>query len=55
MVAVTREEFFERGEIKHLNELKDRPIILYRRFQEIFNRSFRHQGIKPYYSLTCNY
>ncbi len=54
MVAVTREEFFERGEIKHLNELKDRPIILYRRFQEIFNRSFRHQGIRPFYSVTCD-
>lgn len=54
MVAVTREEFFERGEIKHLNELKDRPIILYLRFQEIFNRSFRHQGIRPFYSVTCD-
>lgn len=54
MVAVTREEFFERGEIKHLNELKDRPIILYRRFQEVFNRSFRHQGIRPFYSVTCD-
>lgn len=43
MVAVTREEFFERREIRHLSELKDSPIILYRRFQEIFNRSFRHQ------------
>lgn len=54
MVAVTREDFFEREEIKHLNELKDSPIILYRRFQEIFNRSFRHQGIRPFYSVTCD-
>ena len=54
MVAVTREEFFERREIRHLSELKDSPIILYRRFQEIFNRSFRHQGIRPFYSVTCD-
>ncbi len=54
MVAVTREEFFERKEIRHLSELKDSPIILYRRFQEIFNRSFRHQGIRPFYSVTCD-
>lgn len=54
MVAVTNENDFEGEKIEHLSQLKDKPIILYRRFQEIFNRSFRHQGIRPFYAVTCD-
>ena len=54
MVAVTNNNDFDRGKIEHLSQLKGKPIILYRRFQEIFNRSFRHQGIRPFYAVTCD-
>ena len=54
MVAVTNNNDFGRGKIEHLSQLKGKPIILYRRFQEIFNRSFRHQGIRPFYAVTCD-
>lgn len=30
------------------------PLILYRRFEAIFNESFAHHGIKPYYAVKCD-
>lgn len=54
MVAVANSNFLQKNEIDYLSQLKDKPLILYRRFQEIFNRSFRHQGIRPFYAVTCD-
>lgn len=54
MVAVANADIFQGNKIAHLKQLKNKPIILYRRFQEIFNRSFRHQGIRPFYAVTCD-
>lgn len=38
-------------------EVKDfdaQPIILYRRFESIFNDTFGRQGISPIYSVKCD-
>lgn len=37
-----------------LSDLNKQPLIIYRRFEEIFNTSFAHHGIKPYYAVKCD-
>lgn len=54
MVAVANNDFLQENEIDRLSQLENKPLILYRRFQEIFNRSFRHQGIRPFYAVICD-
>ena len=55
MVAVFNREKFkiEKNKIK-LQDLEDVPLILYRRFEAIFNESFSHKGITPFYAVKCD-
>lgn len=54
MVAVTSNNIFLRKEGIKLNDLKNQPLIIYRRFESIFNESFAHIGIKPFYAVKCD-
>ena len=44
---------FDSNELK-LPDLMKQPLILYRRFETIFNNSFAQQGIYPYYAVKCD-
>lgn len=37
-----------------IEDLRNQPLILYRRFEAIFNESFSHQGIAPFYAVKCD-
>lgn len=55
MVAVFDNENYPLNRKKlNLIDLADQPLILYRRFEAIFNDSFAHQGITPFYSVKCD-
>ena len=55
MVAVFNEKYyFLDKENLQINALKDKPLILYRRFESIFNESFSHQGVTPFYAVKCD-
>ena len=34
--------------------LANQPLIIYRRFEAIFNQTFAHHGIKPFYAVKCD-
>lgn len=54
MMAVTlKQKLLAKGELT-LAELAKEPLIIYRRFQHIFDESFAHQGIKPFYAVKCD-
>ncbi|MCC4371654.1 LysR family transcriptional regulator [Limosilactobacillus reuteri] len=44
---------FNSNELK-LADFAQQPLILYRRFETIFNNSFAQQGIHPYYAVKCD-
>lgn len=54
MTAVCLDQKLLREKELDINSFKDQPLIIYRRFEEIFNESFAHQGIKPYYAVKCD-
>lgn len=37
-----------------LTALQEQPLIIYRRFEAIFNDGFTHHGIKPFYAVKCD-
>lgn len=37
-----------------ITDFDQQPLILYRRFEAIFNETFAHQGVTPYYSVKCD-
>ncbi|MBB1079991.1 LysR family transcriptional regulator [Limosilactobacillus sp. STM2_1] len=37
-----------------INDFTDQPLILYRRFESIFNDTFAQHGITPYYAVKCD-
>ena len=54
MVVVTKDQkFLTQGPIT-IKKLQKKPLIIYRRFEEIFNQSFAHAGIKPFYAVKCD-
>lgn len=54
MMAVNSDPNFLKNKQVSLKQLESRPLIIYRRFEEIFNESFAHQGLKPYYAVKCD-
>lgn len=54
MMAVTTDEGLLKRKKVTLKELAEQPLIIYRRFENIFNESFAHQGIKPFYAVKCD-
>lgn len=55
MVAVfnSKEYSFDKDALT-IQDFVGKPLILYRRFEAIFNESFSHQGIYPFYSVKCD-
>ncbi|WP_297820353.1 LysR family transcriptional regulator [uncultured Lactobacillus sp.] len=55
MVAVFDSESFDfkNSSIK-IQDLANKPLILYRRFEALFNESFSHQGMFPFYAVKCD-
>lgn len=54
MVGVTTDStLLKQGELS-LTDLENKPLIIYRRFESIFNASFAHKGIKPFYAVKCD-
>lgn len=37
-----------------IQDLSNQPLILYRRFEAIFNNSFAQHGIHPFYAIKCD-
>lgn len=55
MVAVFDKKVYHfKQDMLQLEDLKAQPLILYRRFEAIFNESFSHQGITPFYAVKCD-
>lgn len=55
MVAVFNKDKFNFAQ-KHLTikDIAEKPLILYRRFEALFNESFSHRGILPFYAVKCD-
>lgn len=54
MTAVFDPHKFEMPDQVRVADLKGCPLILYRRFEAIFNATFAHQGIMPFYAIKCD-
>lgn len=55
MVAVYNPDAVKLAEKKlGLEALAKQPLILYRRFEAIFNDSFAHKGLHPFYAVKCD-
>lgn len=55
MVAVFDEKNYHLDkDTFQIEDLRNQPLILYRRFEAIFNESFSHQGITPFYAVKCD-
>ncbi|BCD38407.1 transcriptional regulator [Lactobacillus helveticus] len=54
MMAVTVDPKFKDKTELRIKDLNEQPFIIYRRFEEIFNQTFAHHGIKPFYAVKCD-
>ncbi|AUJ27816.1 LysR family transcriptional regulator [Lactobacillus helveticus] len=54
MMAVTVDPKFKDKTGLRIKDLNEQPLIIYRRFEEIFNQTFAHHGIKPFYAVKCD-
>ncbi|MCT3403188.1 LysR family transcriptional regulator [Lactobacillus helveticus] len=54
MMAVTVDPKFKDKTELRIKDLNEQPLIIYRRFEEIFNQTFAHHGIKPFYAVKCD-
>ncbi|TSO26439.1 LysR family transcriptional regulator [Lactobacillus sp. LL6] len=54
MMAITIDPTILNKQEITLKELAKEPLIIYRRFENIFNESFTHQGLNPFYAVKCD-
>lgn len=54
MMAVTVDPKLKDKTELRIKDLNEQPFIIYRRFEEIFNQTFAHHGIKPFYAVKCD-
>lgn len=55
LVAIGNHHFFNFPTDKmKIADFDHQPLILYRRFEAIFNDTFAHHGISPFYSVKCD-
>lgn len=55
MVAVGDHQYFDFPRTKlQISDLDQQMLILYRRFESIFNETFAQQGVTPFYSVKCD-
>lgn len=54
MMAVSVDPDFQQKKELRIKDLADQPLIIYRRFEDIFNQTFAHHGLKPFYAVKCD-
>lgn len=54
MMAVTTDPYTLAKKKIDLHGLVSKPLIIYRRFENIFNESFSHRGLIPFYAVKCD-
>lgn len=54
MMAVTVDPYFQGKKELRIKDLANQPLIIYRRFEDIFNQTFAHHGIAPFYAVKCD-
>ncbi|RVU70106.1 MULTISPECIES: LysR family transcriptional regulator [Lactobacillus] len=54
MTLVTTDEKLLNKKAVTLKDLVKQSLIIYRRFENIFNESFAHQGLTPFYAVKCD-
>lgn len=54
MMAISVDPDFQQKKELRIKDLADQPLIIYRRFEDIFNQTFAHHGLKPFYAVKCD-
>ncbi|MBI1699779.1 transciption regulator [Lactobacillus crispatus] len=54
MMAISVDPDFQQKKELRIKDLADHPLIIYRRFEDIFNQTFAHHGLKPFYAVKCD-
>lgn len=54
MMAISVDPDFKQKKELRIKDLADQPLIIYRRFEDIFNQTFAHHGLKPFYAVKCD-
>lgn len=54
MMAISVDPDFQQKKELRIKDLADQPLIIYRRFEDIFNQTFAHHGLKPFYAVRCD-
>ena len=52
MMAISVDPDFQQKKELRIKDLADQPLIIYRRFEDIFNQTFAHHGLKPFMRLS---
>ena len=54
MMAISVDPDFQQKKELRIKDLADQPLIIYRRFEDIFNQTFANHGLKPFYAVKCD-
>lgn len=54
MMAITIDPILKEKKELRIKDLAGHPLIVYRRFEAIFNQTFAHHGLKPFYAVKCD-
>ena len=54
MMAISVDPDFQQKKELRIKDLADQPLIIYCRFEDIFNQTFAHHGLKPFYAVKCD-
>ena len=54
MMAISVDPDFQQKKELRIKDLAEQPLIIYRRFEDIFNQTFAHHGLKPFYAVKCD-
>lgn len=54
MMAISVDPDFQQKKELRIKDLADQPLIIYRRFEDIFNQTFAHHGLKQFYAVKCD-
>lgn len=54
MMAINVDPDFQQKKELRIKDLADQPLIIYCRFEDFFNQTFAHHGLKPFYAVKCD-
>lgn len=54
MVAVYNSAYFKAENLFDIKSISQLPLILYRRFEALFNSTFAQSGLHPFYAVKCD-